>query len=389
MQNPRGCWRQCIAAALALFCTLGLNINAFSVYIPYLSDLLELTPNQNSYFLLVRNLLSVGGVFLAKAYYKKLDVRLGFSLSLALSVLSVFLYARVDNFYELCAVAMMSGLSYGLGSLFPVAILIHRWFPKHESVAMGICAACSGLATAVGAPLITAMVEKHSIAYAMYCETIFLVIALVFCMILIRNYPDEVLDFKEVERENKRERLQLNWMFFAVVVLGMLSGAFNYLTIHYTTEGFHPYQISSIVSVIGLVLTLSKVVLGGILSWWGTYRTNWVFLSITILGCFLFSIGGSAGYTVAMIAGCLFAIGDAIATVGVTAYARDLSKLENYAATQQQYQTATMLGGLVCMLIPGFVASLTGSYRGFYVIITILMLLATAVIQISYVKKNK
>lgn len=90
-----------------------------------------------------------------------------------------------------------------------------------------------------------------------------------------------------------------------------------------------------------------------------------------------------------MIAGYLFAIGDAIATVGVTAYARDLSNPENYATTQQQYQTATMLGGLVCMLLPGFIASLTGSYRGFYVIITILMLLATAVIQISYVKKKK
>jgi hypothetical protein len=32
--NPKGCWRECAAATLALFCTIGLNINAFSVYIP-------------------------------------------------------------------------------------------------------------------------------------------------------------------------------------------------------------------------------------------------------------------------------------------------------------------------------------------------------------------
>lgn len=389
MQNPRGCWRQCVAAALALFCTLGLNINAFSVYIPYLSDLLELTPNQNSCFLLVRNLLSVGGVFFAKTYYKKLEIRLGFSLSLALSALSVFLYARVDSFSELCLVAMISGLSYGLGSLYPVALLIHRWFPRYESVAMGICAACSGLATAVGAPLITALVETYSIAFAMYCESIFLVVALVVCMALIRNYPDEMLHFKEVQRESKRERLRLNWMFFAVVVLGMLSGVFSYLTIHYTTEGFHPYQVSSIVSVIGLVLTLSKVVLGGILSRWGAYRTNWVFLSLTILGCLLFSIGGAAGYAVAMIAGCLFAIGDAIATVGVTAYAKDFSKLGNFDATQQQYQTATLLGGLVCTLFPGFIVSFTGNYRAFYLLITALLVFSTAVIQISYARKRR
>jgi len=389
MQNPRGCWRQCIAAALALFCTLGLNINAFSVYVPYLSDLLGLTPNQNSCFMLVRNLLSVGGVFLAKAYYNKLEIRLGFSLALALSALSIFLYARVDSFYELCVVAMMSGLSYGLGSLYPVTILIHRWFPCHESVAMGICAASSGLAITIGAPIITALVEKHSIAFAMYCETFFLVIALTFCVILIRNYPDEVLHFKEVQRENKRERLQLNGMFFAVVVLGMLSGAFSYLTIHYTTEGFSPYQISTLVSINGVVLTLSKVALGGLLGRWGAYRTNWVYLSLTMLGCLLFSIGGPAGYITMMIACCLFGIGCAITTVGVTAYARDLSKPENYAVTQQQYQLATLLGGLVCMLIPGFIATLTGSYRGFYVVVTILLVFSATVIQISYVKSKK
>lgn len=339
--------------------------------------------------MLVRNLLSVGGVFLAKAYYKKLDIKLGFSFALVLSILSTFLYAQVDNFYELCIVAAISGASYGLGGLYPVAILMHRWFPRHESVAMGICAASSGLAITIGAPIFTALIENYSIVFALYCEAVFLLAVFVFCLLLIRNYPDEELHFKEVQQKKKQEKLQLNWMFFAVVVLGMLSGAFSYLTLHYTTEGFNPHEISSIISVIGLVLTSSKVALGGILDKWGAYRTNWLFLSLTILGCLLFGIGGSAGYTVAMVAGCLFGIGDSVATAGVTAYARDLSKPENYAATQQQYQIAIMIGSFVCMLIPGFIATVTGSYRGFYIVITVLMLFATAVIQINYAKRKK
>ena len=44
MKNPKGCWLECTAAALALFCTIGLNINAFSVYLPYLTKLLALNP---------------------------------------------------------------------------------------------------------------------------------------------------------------------------------------------------------------------------------------------------------------------------------------------------------------------------------------------------------
>ena len=91
MKNPKGCWLQCTAAALALFCTIGLNINAFSVYIPYLTQLLELNPAQCSGFLMARNLCSVTGVFLAKPFYDKLNIRLGYTLSLVLCILSLFL----------------------------------------------------------------------------------------------------------------------------------------------------------------------------------------------------------------------------------------------------------------------------------------------------------
>ena len=145
MQNPKGCWRMCIAAALAQFCTIGLNINVFSVYIPYLNELLNLSYNQNSAFMLIRNLCSVGSVYLAKFFYDKLDIRLGYTLVLILNALGVFLYACANSFVLLCAAAIVSGLSYGLGGIYPTAILIHRWFPQHEGLAMGICAASSGL----------------------------------------------------------------------------------------------------------------------------------------------------------------------------------------------------------------------------------------------------
>lgn len=388
MENPKGCWRQCVAAALALFCTLGLNINAFSVYLPYFSKFLQLTPNQSACFQLVRDLLAVAGVFLAKGYYNKLDVRLGFSLAVALSAVSAFLYAWADSFYGLCAISMLSGLSYGLGGMYPVAILIHRWFPRHESVAMGICAACSGLAITVAAPLITALIEHHSMALALYCQTAFLLVVLAVCCLLICNYPDGELHFREQTQKQEKRPLRLDWMFFAILVLGMLGGAYSCLTLHYTTEGFHPYQISTLVSVFGLVLTASKVLLGGMISRWGAYPMNWVIFSLTILSCLLFSLGGSAGYGVMLTAGCLFGIGDSVATVGVTAYAKDLSRPENFTTTQQQYQIATMLGRLLCMMIPGFIATYTGSYRLFYVFIAGLMVFSTVVVQLSYVKNG-
>ena len=93
MHNPKGCWRQCIAGTLVLFCTIGVNSNAFSVYLPYLTKLLELTPNQTSGFLMVRTIFSVSAVYLAKYYYDKLDIRLGNTLVILLCSVAVFLYS--------------------------------------------------------------------------------------------------------------------------------------------------------------------------------------------------------------------------------------------------------------------------------------------------------
>lgn len=388
MQNPKGCWRMCIAAALALFCALGLNINAFSVFIPYLTDFLSLSYNQSSAFLMVRSIFSIGSVYFAKYYYDKLDIRIGYSLILLLNAIGFFLYANAESFTILCASAVVSGLCNGFGGMYPVAILIHRWFPLHESLAMGICAASSGLAITIGAPILTALTENYSMKFAMYCEGGFFVAAMIVCFVLIRNYPEGELHYT-FRPKNTRNPLKLSWTIFAIMTFGMLGGGFSYLTIHYTTEGFDPYQVSLIVSVIGLVLTGSKFLLGELLDLWGAYRVNWIYLSMSILSCAFFCMGGRFGFTITMLAAVLYGVGDAIVTVGVSAYAKDLSRPEAYATMQQQFQTAISIGGLICTLIAGPIATATGNYRAFYLVIAVLMFVGSAIIQFTYWKKKR
>lgn len=388
MRNPKGCWLECAVAALALFCAVGLNMNTFSVYIPYLTKLFTLTPNQSSGFLMVRSIFSLSAVYAAKVYYEKLDIRLGYTLAMLFSATALFLYSRATGFAGLCVAGAVSGISYGLGGMYPVAILIHRWFPRHESVAMGICAASSGLAITVGAPIVTSLIENYSLTTAMYAEIGFLLLCTAICFALLRNYPDAEPHFT-YRPKGKRHPLRLNWMFFAVLAIGILNGSFSYLTIHYTTEGFDPYQVSTIISVIGIFLVGAKFLLGELFDLWGGYRTNWIFFPAAILSCVLFSLGSIAGYVPALIAAGLFGIGDSVATVGIAVYAKDLSRPEDFAATQQQFQVAGQLGGLICTLIPGLMATATGNYRSFFGIITVLTVFSTIVVQRAYVKKKR
>ena len=389
MKNPKGCWLQCTAAALALFCTIGLNINAFSVYIPYLTQLLELNPAQCSGFLMARNLCSVTGVFLAKPFYDRLNIRLGYTLSLVLCILSLFLYSTAGSFPALCIAAAVSGLCYGLGGMFPVSILIHRWFPRHEGLAMGICAASTGLAITVAAPILTRLIENRSMNFAMCCEMGFLLLSLILCFCLICNYPEGQLHYDPAKRPHTRHKLRISPMFIALVCMGTLGGAFSCLTIHYTTEGFDPYQVSTVVSIVGLVLTAAKFLLGELLDVWGTYKANWLFLSLAIASCLLFSLGNALGFVPAVIGAVLYGIGDSVCTVGVSAYARDLARPEDFAATQQQYQSANLLGGLLYAVISGLTASVTGNYRAFYLIVAVLAAFATLVVQFTYIKKGR
>ena len=388
MRNPKGCWLECAVAALALFCAVGINMNTFSVYIPYLTKLYTLTPNQTSAILTVRSVFSLVAVYAARAYYEKMDIRWGYTLAMLLGSVAMFLYSCATGYGGICVAAAISGVCYGLGGMYPIAILIHRWFPFHESLAMGICAASSGLAITVGSPIITSLIENYSLTTAMYSEIGFLLASTVVCALLLRNYPDAAPHFS-FRPKSKRHPFRLSWMFFAVMAIGILNGSFSFLTTHYTTEGFDPYQVSTIISVIGAVLIGAKFLLGELFDLWGGYRTNWLFFLMAALSCVMFSVGGLAGYGVAILAACLYGVGDAVATVGLTVYAKDLSRPEDFAATQQQFQVAGQLGTLTCTLLPGLIATVTGDYRAFYLMITGLVIFATVVIQKAYRKRKR
>ena len=129
--------------------------------------------------------------------------------------------------------------------------------------------------------------------------------------------------------------------------------------------------------------------MGEVLDLWGAIKTNWLFFSMAILGAILFTFGNTIGFIPSVIAACLFGAGDSVATVGLTAYAKDLSTLEDYAATQQQYQLGFKLGGLLSGSVPGLIANYTGTYRGVYLLVAVVTVISTVVIQRSYLRRSK
>ena len=387
--NPKGCWRICIVTAVILFCTVGLNITAFSIYIPYITDLLQLTYSQSANFILVRNLFSFASLFVVKRYYEKLDLRAGFALAMVLAVIGFFLYSQATNFTTLCIAATISGLAYGLGGMYPTALLIRRWFSVHESLATGICAASTGIAGIIGAPVLTALTERFSVRSTLRFEAIFLLVCACICTALIRNYPPNTVPEKAAGTTKPRTRVKPDGLFFVLLAVGIMGGpGYAYISMLYTTEGMDAYRVSALISVMGVALVIGKFALGELLDRHGALRAPRLFFITALLGCVILCFG-DVGFIPALLAVMLFGFGNALGTLTPPAYAKDISTPETYSATQQQYQMAFLLGGLVGSPIPGFVATITQNYKGFYFLILVIVLQAFFAIPWLYRRHNK
>lgn len=385
MKNPKGAWRMCLAVTMALFCIIGLTINAFSVYQPYLQVRCDLTNTQAANYIVVRSLLAFISLFLVGRFYDLLDVRVGFTIALLLGAASFALYAWADCFWKLCVSAAVAGLAFGLGGMYPASLLIHRWFRVHEALALGICTAATGLATIVGAPVVTALAETVSVQAALLVEAAVLLAAAAVCFALLRNWPDDASK-PEKRAVNGGVSIRITWMFAAVVAIGVLGNTgFQYLTMHFTARSFSAYQVSMLVSVLGAALMASKFLFGEAVDRWGAYRSNWFFFGVTILGCILCCLSGSYGLAVIGVA--LYGLGLAFGTVGLTVYAKNLASPEEFADTVRQYQIAYLLGSLLFGPVPGLLADWTGSYTAFYLLVTVLAVFALAVVQVSHRKK--
>ena len=76
----------------------------------------------------LRCLVAFVAMLLIGGYYRKVSLRVGTGLAVCCAGLAFWLYSAAETYPLFCVGAAVSGISYGLGSMIPVSILINRWF---------------------------------------------------------------------------------------------------------------------------------------------------------------------------------------------------------------------------------------------------------------------
>lgn len=387
MSNPKGAWRMCVGACVLQLCIVGLSINSFSVYLPYLLRRCDLSNTQSANVLVVRNCVAFLSLFFVGKVYEKIELRLGITVALLCSAAGMVLYSTAEDFWVLALGALAAGLGYGLGGMYPVSVLLHRWFRLHEPIALGICTACTGLAVIFGSPVITAISENYGVETTLLLHGGLLVAGALCCFVIIRNWPKDV-EHRKVVKKEKKYRFSFTWMHVAALCIGVNgNAAFQFLGMHFSNQGLSSYQVAAVISTVGTTLMISKFLYGAAVDRFGTRRTNLVFMFISTVGLALCCLCKN-NYPMAMASMILFGLGLAYSTIGLTVYAEDLCSLDEFENRVREYQMCYMLGSLTFSPIVGILADATGSYVLFYALAAALGLASLVIIECNYRAKN-
>ncbi len=394
-------WWVCLGCAILFFCTCGLGANSFTIYQPYLLKT-GLTNTQSSTLVTIRTLaifitmLSTGRIF------RKISLRSCMALAGLLLVLAFVTYGLSPGFPVYCVAALLMGLSYGLGTMIPIAIVLGRWFSRDLTLAVGIASAFSGLAT-LGIPsLLTMLVEKHGLRATFLLESLFILILIVISILLIRDEPGDMdlLPYGDGSREAEKEDpdhldrgiSKAEW-FIVIPVMALLgivtTVGFSHLSVNMNAIGYRPELIAVAITMLGISLIVTKLIYGWCSEHLGTYVINWPFFFALIAGLILCCVQKiSTGILFGSML--LYGGGITLSTVGMTAWIKDWSSDDQYDRAIEWTQTAVFGGAFLFSTVPGILADhYNGSYRPAYLIFTVFAVIVMAVVQYLYIKKRR
>ena len=391
MEKKKYRWVICAGCTLMFFCTAGLGMTGFTVYQPYLISDGGLTNAQASMLTSIRSMFTFLTMFVVARILNRTDLRLGAALSVLGISASLVLYGAAGAFPVYAAAAAMAGISYGVGGMLAVSVMIHRWFEDHQGLAVGICSAGSGFSAVAGTPVIVWMIETFSMKQAFFLEAAFVAVLAAVVFLALRNRPkgeERPPQFvSKAEKSGQKAdmfRISARETYFVltgVLLMGFSYAATSHISVLYRTEGFSADQVSLIVSAMGAALFVGKCIYGQAADRLGSFRSGNLFFGMLVSGSALCCFAGTGSMILAAAGDVLVSCGSVLLSVGLTIIAGAVARQQYYAVVVRRIQIIYMLGSMAYGVVPGIIADHTGTYVPAYLLVTIFAAAAAFLIQ--------
>jgi len=398
MKRPHYAWVICFACLLLYLSNMGLCSHILTIYLPFIEDT-GLSHSMGSAILSVRCLSSFITTLFVSYIYKKLSLRKGIVIASLIGAAAPLVFYIGGSAFVYYIGAMLAGIAYGAGCLYPTSLLISNWFNTRKGLAIGISSAGSGVSTTIFAPIISSLIHDFSLRTAFLAQAGIMITIALIVFLLVRDTPSEMQkepyrkEGKVSIKQEKAEAKELTPALLGILAFMMLLNGgvglsfFGHLSVLTINCGYSAAFAARMVSLFGFVLIFSKLIAGNIADRIGTKKCSILLIIIFIAGClFTQGMNGTDNFW-GIIVFILLSLGAAVYNVSPPLLAGDLAPKKHYSKTLYWLQIFYNLGGIIFTLVPGIIADNTGSYKGAYMMFAAMMLISVSILVWVYKKQ--
>ena len=176
-------------------------------------------------------------------------------------------------------------------------------------------------------------------------------------------------------------------LLLAVFLIGGPGGpGFSHLTVLYTPAGYDSASAALLISYLGLVICVSKILCGQIYDRFGSRAGNWYVHLVFLAGLLLCCLAHLGGMLPAFAAMTLFGLGLPISAVTFAVWSADLFGDAQYEGAVRSLTVSYALGMLLFGPIPGLLADRFHSYVPAYALFALCLAVSLVIIQRAYRK---
>lgn len=397
MKNPpHRAWLVCLGGALAMFAVMGLGVNVFSIYQPEIIRLNGFTDAQGSWITTTRSLFILATLLCVNQLCTRFGLRRVMSAGVLLVGLSCLCFAFADRFLLYCAAAALTGVGYCLAGMVPISLAVGRWFQDRQGLALGLASAGSGVSTVFAPVLLTGVVKEQGITAAFLWEGAVMFLCALLVWLLVQDAPGAAGPYRRPGSDTGPDTRsggaglsgpQWTLLLLAALFVGATGGpGFSHLTMLYTSSGYSSLFVAGLLSYLGAMISLGKIVCGQVYDRLGGLGGNRFAFGTLLLALALCTLAPVGGVLLPVLAITAFGLGLSITAVSPARWAGDLCA--DYESGVRSITLAFTAGMLVFGPLPGLLADWLGGYVPAYAAFFALLLAAYLIVQGLYRRRT-
>jgi len=314
-----------------------------------------------------------------------------------------FMYSFSTELWHFYVIALINGLVLNGLSFMSVGILIRNWFIDKLGITTGLAYAGTGIGAAIMAPIVGWIVENMS------WQAVFRIIGLIIFIILIptivflvKEKPEDIglesYTEKSKDEVTKDEIESFNGIMFQqaiktptfwllvipIFLLAILASAPNVHTVPYLSDiGYSTTYATSIVSLIMIMLTIARIILGIVYDKYGSLFGN-LFLSFCCMAFPLLALIAKTP-TIPFIYAAFYGMASSGASIPVAILVSNYFGSKDYSSIFSVFTMISTFGAAIGAPIMGAIFDITESYY----LAWIMLFVFAIIILITLIATNK